>query len=686
VLRLKDATMPGGHNPTEANMTEKPIVVTGTVKGAGAADARRLSVVALRGNTVLARTALRDNGSYRLTLPAHAARAAGPYALHVVVVPITAVDHVDRVPNTPRVPLARDALNESEITAPHLTVTEKLFVDWAIFWQEWCVSGTVVGPDGCPAPAAEVTVYTVSWTSQGYTKVPQATVTTAPDGSFTLCFLRWQLPFCWPCAPFWWLCWPWWWEEDILHVISGLEARVQRGSSAVALFQPEARSLIRGHGFSTARVGPASPDSARTALIARKLSNAALREIFPWHWWCCHGPNIVFSVSQAGTSILDEDPAVSTRWCMESGQTVTLTGNSATLTTCNQGTAPDSGVLWTSVGNITVGSIDAEGCAQLGGDASDVAFAGTLSLFAASALGAFDYYQVTGAVWNAPGFRGGTKPAAGSGAPIVASLWQAAWIYDPATHLATQHQVQMGPFTQSGIAGLYATPSARQNLAAPPGLAPFPAIPPGGQVFWQYEIPGLMLQCDATVLLGGALFGAVDLTIVGYKNLTHPPVTLVPDAPLTLMIDATPLTNVSVGSPSAWQSPGVPADNTGHGDCPAYDVGPSGFVTIPVTVQDNNGFLYGYYLEGDWGNSNSRTVSPPGQVGYATHANAQRNWTGGTDTYTFPGTTPMVPVPPADCCYEFRLWFGKRVTNGYGGPSLTDLPPTFQTINLKFSS
>jgi hypothetical protein len=564
-------------------------------------------------------------------------------------------------------------------------VSEQLFVDWAIFWQEWCVSGSVVGPDGCPAPAAEVTVSTVSWTSQGYTKVPKATVTTAPDGTFTLCFQRWQLPFCWPCEPFWWLCWPWWWEEDILHVLGALEARVQRGS-AVALFQPDARALIRGQAFPTARVSHAAPDASRTALITRKLSNPALREIFPWHWWCCHGPNIVFSVSQAGTSILDEDPAVSTRWCMESGQTVTLTGNAATLTTCNQGTRPDSGVLWIKVGNITVASIDADGCAQLGGDASDVAFAGTLSLFAGSALGAFDYYQVNGAVWSGgPHFRGGTKPAAGTGFPIVASLWQAAWIYDPATHVVTQHSVQMGPFTQNGIVGLYATPSARQSLAAPPGLAPFPTVPPGGQVFWENEIPGLMLQCDATVLLGGALFGAVDLTIVGYTNLANPPVVLTPDAPLTLTIDATPLTTVSVGTPSAWQSASVQATSTGSGDCPAYDVGPSGFVRIPVTVQDTNGFLLGYHLEADWGNSNSTTVDPP--MGYAANKTAPtRSWTGGTYTYEFPGTTPGLHVPPVDCCYEFRLWFGKRVTNGYGGPSLTDLPPTFQTINLKFSS
>jgi hypothetical protein len=666
-------------------MAEKPIVVTGTLAGAGA-EAKYLNVVALRGNVVLARAPLRDDGSYRLTLPAEAARAKSAYALHVAAVPVTAVDHVDRVPSVPRVALAPEALAQAEVKAPALSVSDQLLKNWGvIFWPEWCVSGTLVGPNGCPVPAAQVTVYNVTWTAQGYVKNAMATVTTGADGTFTLCFPWWKWLFCWPCTP-WWLCWPWWWEEDILHVIAALEARQHRAGNALALFQPESHALLRGQGFPSARVGPAAPDSARTALITRKLGNPALRELFPWHWWCCWEPNIVFSATQAGTTILDEDPAINTRWCMQGGQNVTLTGNAATLTTCNTGTPPQSGVLWTSVGNTTIGSIDANGCAQYSGDATDVAFAGTLSLFAASALGAFDYYQVQAAVWNKPAFQtGATKPASGSGTPVIANLWQVAWIYDPATQLVTQHSVQMGPFSQNGIDGLYATPTARQNLAAPPGLAAFPTVPPGGQVFWQYEIPELMLQCDASVLLGGALFGSVDLTIVGYKNPTQL-VSLTPDDPLTLTIDATPLTTFTVGTPQAFTDPlgQNPASNTGSGQCPAYDVGPNGLVKIPVTVMDTNGFLFGYHLEADWGNSNSTTVDPP--MGYAANKTAPYTWTGGSYTYIFPGTTTGIPVPPADCCYEFRLWFGKRVTNGWGGPSLTDLPPTFQTINLKFSS
>src|SRR5262249_51708052 len=158
---------------------------------------------------------------------------------------------------------------------PHLAVPEQLLKNWGpIFWPEWCVSGTVVGPDGCLAPGAQVTVYTVHWTAQGYTRTPKATVTAGVDGTFTLCFPWWRI-FCWPGEP-WWRCWPWWWEEDILHVITALEARVHRGHSAMALFQPESHALIRGQGFANARVGPPAQDSGRTALIQRKLSNPAV--------------------------------------------------------------------------------------------------------------------------------------------------------------------------------------------------------------------------------------------------------------------------------------------------------------------------------------------------------------------------------------------------------------------------
>lgn len=676
-------------------MSEKPIPIVGEVGDISAADAARLSVVALRGNTVLATAALRPDGSYRLNLPAAAAREESAFALQLAVLPSTAVARPDRVADAPRVtvePGAREG--DHPVQAPRLALNPALIDGWAIFWREWCVSGKVTGPDGCPAPAAEVTVYTVSWGADGYTRIPRGTVTTGPDGTFALCFPWWYGLFpCWPCAPFWWRCWPWWWEWDILHVIEALETRVSRGPRSVALFQPEGSALIRGQGFAAAApAGLAGPDPERTALIARKFANPALRELFPWWWWCCDEPNIIFGVTQGGTTILAEDPSLDTRWCMASGQTVTLTGSSSTLTHCPGGPLPKSGYVWTSVGNILTTSIDSRGLAQGGGDNSDVAFAGQLWLYAAVAPTAFDYYQVNGSVWNAPGFRGGTKPPAATTpatAPVAAPLWLPVWIYDPATQVTTPYSVQMGPFTANGHSGLYATTAARQNHPAPPGLAAFPPVPPGGQVFWGYQ--GLVLIAEDVTLLGGIPFGAVDLTLCGFDQAFNP-VAVTPDAPLTLAIDSTQATQ-SVGTITAWVAPGHPAPQTGTGECPAYDVGPSGYVEIPVTVQDANGFLCEWELQGQFGHGNAVVVTPPGLRGYQSNPPlspfnpdyATASWTGGTETVTFPGSSLRGALPP-DCCYEFRLYYRKRVTNGYEWPAGDLAEGDFQTISLKFSS
>ena len=95
-----------------------------------------------------------------------------------------------------------------------------------------------------------------------------------------------------------------------------------------------------------------------------------------------------------------------------------------------------------AVGNILTSSIDTRGLAQDSGDDTDVAFQGTLSLYASFAPGAFDYYQVNGAVWDAPEFRGGTKPPAAVGsaqAPVYSPLYLPAWTWDPVTEVITFH-------------------------------------------------------------------------------------------------------------------------------------------------------------------------------------------------------------------------------------------------------
>jgi hypothetical protein len=670
------------------------IPITGEVGGISETDAARLSVVAVVGNTVLATAQLRPDGRYRLNVPAEAARAESAFALQVAVLPGTAAAAPDRVADAPRVTISpADLAGDEAIAAPDLAVDPALIDRWAIFWREWCVSGTVLGPDGCPAPGADVTVYTVFWSTGGYTEVARATAATGPDGTFALCFPWWELLLpCWPCEPLWWRCWPWWWEFDILHVIEALETRATSGPQSVALFQPEGNALIRGQGFpAAATAGVIMPDPARTALIERKFRDPAFRELFPWWWWCCDQPNIVFGVTQGGTTILAPDPATQTRWCMASGQTVTLTGDKATLTCCPGGPTLTSGYVWTSVGTILTSSIDSRGLAQDSGDNTDVAFQGSLWLYASVAPDAFDYYQVNGSVWNAPGFRGGAKPPAAvapAQAPVYAPLYLPAWTWDTATGMITSFQsVKMGPFTANGYSGLYATPTARATLPAPPGL-PALTIPAGNEVAWGYE--GLVLTVQDTTLLGGIPFGAVDLTLLGFDQNFNP-VAVSPDEPLTLAIDSTPMTLEQVGTITAWTAPGVPAPQTGYGDCPAYDVGPSGFVEVPVTVQDTNGFLCQYELEAQFGHGHSPVVSPPGLRGYATNPTpgfppdpATASWQGGTETMIFPGSS--VQGAPADCCYEFRLYYVKRVTNGFNWPAYDLAEGDFQTISLKFSS
>jgi hypothetical protein len=593
---------------------------------------------------VLATAPLATDGSYRISLPPGAAHASAPGALQLALLPSIAAAYPGRVSNAPRASLGCGVMAEgAALEGPPLTVDPRLMDEWAVFWREWQVSGTLTGPDGDPAPGAEVTAYTVYWSGGAYHRTARASATTGPDGSFALGFPWWDLfHSCWPCEPIWWLCWPWWWESDILHVIEALERR--RAGHHDPLFRPDGDALIRGQGFAAATgFGAAVQDPARTALIRQKFADKALRDAFPWWWWSCDEPNVLFGATQGASVILAEDPAADTRWCMESGQAVALTGNRATLTLCKRAEAPACGMAWTRVGDIPTGAIDAGGLAQDTGDWVDVAFAGWLELYAAMAPGACDYYQVRGAVWNAPACRGGTRPAPGAGAPIATTLWQKVWIFDPTTLVTAAHDVKMGPFTANGVTGLYATQAARQHLPAPPGLAPFPPVPDGGEVFWAHD--ELVLATNGATLLGGIAFGTVDLSLA-FHDSGFAPLPPLPAAPLTLTIDETP---VSVQSIDHVSRPGGGAA-----------------AEVAVTVRDGNGFLYGYELEAHDHDGNAAPVVPPGVRGYLSNPlaaggdGAAKSWVGGTEAIVVEGACAL------------RLYAGKRVTDGYAWPSLPE--------------
>ena len=660
-----------------------------------ATDAQRLSVYVTRGKETLASAPVQANGSYRLNLSRQAASAPSAYGLNLAVAPTSLGSHLDHIADVPQISLHRETLLKAE---KDFRVEEEIKVSDAVLTRFWgwcapyCVSGTVVGPDGCPAPGAEVTVYSVGF---NYSKYARATVTTAPDGTFTACFDWCRCIFCfpcWDCWPIWWECWPWWWELDILHVIEAIERTpvlpgpgpVERFAGQASLIRPEGRDLVRGKGFVASHREPLAQNLERTALIRTKLADARIRALFPWWWWCCDDPNLLFSVQQGGYLIVNENPYWDTRWCFEDGSSVTLVGNQQTSTVCNPNNPPESGFVWTNVGNIDVSNITLGYATAYTGDYSDLAFAGTLDLYGMFANNSgVAYYQVEAGKWGgttANPARGGTAP--GASAPVYADLYRTVYIYNQNGTFNTSAQLKMGPFTDAGLVGLYATPLARQNGPTPPGIgfAAFPPIPPGGTAYWDKQ--GLMLEVDSEVLVGGPQMSGVDLTVLGY-DAAFAPVTLSPDDPLTLLIDNTSVfQHLNSISPFDKNNNPVPLSSGTNLECPGYDIGPSGYVDINISVSDANGHLFGYYLDAEYGHGSGGPVATP--RGYVSNPLINgpdpnyglKSWIGSGETMRY--------FPPVDCCYEFRIRYAKRVTNGYSLPAWSD--GDFQTIGLKVSS
>ena len=490
------------------------------------------------------------------------------------------------------------------------------------------------------------------------------------------------------------------------------------------LARPVATDLIRGQGFAGVRKAGVEfkPDPARTALIKNKLANGAIREIFPYWWWCCDDPNIVFEVTQGSTVIVDENPATNTRWCFEDGSTVTLVGNSQTITACVAPPVEDP-FAWTRVGNIPVDPAHISGGYAVGtpgADSSDLAFAGSLDIYGGFGDPTVAYYQVNAAPWGGDPSRGGTPPTTSS--TISASLSNYVFIYDSGFNLKFSGWIQMGPFNQGGLTNLYATQQARQAGPTPPGLAAFPAYLPTDFIIWAYD--QLLISNDSSALIGYSKVGAVDLTLNAFTSALAPVALPLPPSPppvpapdtsaiLTLVIDNTGLTIQQVTGITAYTAGGALALQTGTGECPAYDVGSGGYVAISTTVQDVNGHLYGYYVDAQYGHGNEVAVADPGVRGYRSNPLVAlapagvcsagdpdygcKGWVGGADVAYFPcapggvscTTSPTNGLPfgvsnePPDCCYEFRIRYAKRVTDGYTYPTWTD--GDFQTISLKFS-
>lgn len=689
---------------------------------------------------MLGESPLGAGGSFQFHVTQHLASDA---SVHVVLGPkgLDGQSLAGRA-ELPRVALGKSQKHEGRGINVEFAIKNinEVIDPWWIWCREYTVSGTLKSVGGCPVPG-QVTVYNVTSGVSGLTKNALTTVTTDANGNFTATFNWCSWRWCWwPCWPFWWHCWPWWWELDILAVLAHLEQQVlplvnpggpvEAAAARVMapLRQPSTADLMTGVGFAALRQGAIiERDESRTALIAAKLANPAIREIFPWWWWCCQNPNIVFSAMQGTTTVLDEDPNTSTRWCFPSGETVALTGNSQSLGACPVNGGGECAFAWTSVGGepplaVLVSDITMGYANGGGGACRNLAFAGSLNLNGVMSGDCIAYYQVLAGQWGGGGglavqgnpARGGTTPVSYS--PLSESLINYVTIWRNGVGPA-QYAVGLGPFSYNGVSNLYVSLAQRQNTGVPlpapvtAAIGAFPALGPGDFVIgWAY--PDLVLTVPSTDLVSPALTGGANLTIAAY-DVNANPVTVPDMGPeLTLTIDNSPLTPATVDSVLVYNSDGTPATQTTESstECPAYKITTpgGGYALIHVTVEDEAAHLCEYFIQTQYGNSSYLAgiqpsdrdyaqaaasftpPSPPAQLygvdaGYGTPDNASATLPAATNwTYTGGGDTFYIPITKS-CCYDFQLWVSKRTTNGQT-TACGAWNAAFQTVNIAVGS
>jgi len=677
----------------------KLVTLSGKLPPAAREAAKRISAYLVSGNELLSETGVQPDGSIQF----HAAGSLleGKENLRAVIGPSGLSGHAlaDRS-DLPSVPVDRKKLDKEkhllELPLSKIELNKEVIEAWWLWCREYCISGTVVGPDGCVVPGAQVTVYSVSYPGWfGYIKTPRVTVNTDANGNFEACFnwctCRFCIP-CWPCWPFWWNCWPWWWELDILHVLERIEPRVNLLATArsaatnlqlAPVSRPAAKDLQIGQGFVAFHKQELAPDENRTRLIQRKLADPAIRELFPWWWWCCDDPNIVFSVSQNGNVILDENPATDTRWCLEDGSSVRLVTNASAITVCNPNPPPPEGFAWIQVGNIVVSQID-QGYANgaPGTDASDMAFQGDLKIHGSfSVTQGIAFYNVLVGQWGGTrNSRRGGGVAPGSFAEFSGDLLKFVSIYRAASNTVDQIQLKMGPCSFAGRTNLYVTEAQRPNVpGGVVGLDPFPTLNAGDFVIGWSDVD-VKVHANAAALVTGSPVGAVDLTMAAY-DVAGNPVSMITNLPLTLMMDTTGISAaILVNGLKAYDSGNNEVQLTAGSNefCPAYNIGPGGYVLLHVNVSDPNLHLYAYEIDTEFGAGGTAVTTDPAHRGYsqapATFTPVGPPPTPGIDGgylvpdvahVAFGGGGDTIKISPTvSCCYDFRLNAGKRVTDG----------------------
>ncbi|HVN03826.1 MAG TPA: carboxypeptidase-like regulatory domain-containing protein [Bryobacteraceae bacterium] len=681
------------------------ITVVGILPKLSATNLKRLAVYLVQGNHVLLQAPVTASGTFQFRLTASIVidpcliTILGPKGLNDQ----TLLARTE----LPRLSLAKAAGDRAAEAAELKSVvtldftkfklTDEIIEPWWIWCRKYTVSGTVQNANGCPVPGAEVTVYNVSSSVGGLVKTAIETVVSNHDGKFTATFNWCECLCCWPCWPIWWRCWPWWWELDILAVLENIERQLAqplaRGLRAPAaqmapLNRPAGAALMAGQGFAR-ESAVLRQDASRTAVIASKFANAQIRELFPWWWWCCDNPNIVFSVAQNGNIILDEDPSTSTRWCFASGQSVTLVGNSQSIAVCPPPVICE-GFAWVSVANPGILVTDiTNGYANgtPGSNASDMAFAGTLNIYGGFSDPNIPFYQVSAGLWtgNANPARGGVSPATSQ--PLSLPLSSTVVIFRAATSTFEFVNVLLGPCSFKGIDNLYMTTSQRMNPpAGVTGLGATPVLNPGDFVV-TWADAGRILGAAASALIGGAAAGGVDLSADAY-DASGNPVSLVTNNPLTLMIDTSSLSTAQITSLTAYTASGTQVFSTSSSTaCPAYRIGPDGFVLLHVSVSDpnpdpslsTNEHLFQYEIDTQFGHGSTSIPTAPTLRGYAqasstfTPPSIPTQYYGVDSGYGDPDTAQVAYVgggdtiqlsPQVSCCYDFQLWVGKRVTDG----------------------
>ena len=719
------------HSPKHANAL---VGVSGKLGAVSVENRRRLSAFLVRGGTVFAEAPVNRHGVFRFHLASDLARAKDVFA----VLGPKGMDTRALAGRTdlPRVALSAAHTQDGGAVTVEFPIDDELIDPWWIWCRDYTISGTLDTVGGCPI-GATVTIYNVTTGLGGLTRSPLASVTTDANGNFTATF-NWCSQLCWwPCWPVWWDCWPWWWELDILALLENVERQVQARSPATAiarfanvapLRQPLGPDLMTGVGFAGARAAaPLQPDSARTALIASKFANPAIREIFPWWWWCCENPNIVFSATQGATTILDEDPNFSTRWCFDSGQTVLLTGNSQSIGACP---LPPPGencaFAWTSVGadpgGVAVGSISMGYAEGSGGACSNLAFAGTLNLNGVFAGTCAAFYQVLAGQWGGDRdpARAGTAPAAAQPLALPQQLVNQVSIWRDATSTVEVDNVVLGPFNFNLNDNLYVTPLQRQTGGLDPSIiAQIGAVPAlgVGDFVIGWSAPDLVLTAGAGELIGGASVGGVTLSLLPFDiggNPIPPPPGL-PEfdlgPPLTLLIDTTGLSNATIDSVTVYNADGSLASQTAASStaCPAYQITTpgGGYALVHTTVTDGAGHLCEYFIQTQYGDGSLATATPSDRDyaqapasfsaaatpppfgvdgGYglpnnlpppppAPQTQAPSNW-----TFSGGGDTIYIPIAQS-CCYDFQLWVSKRTTDGQTF-ACSGYNADFQTVNI----